>query len=183
MNVKVVERILFIFAKLNPGQSYVQGMNEICAPLYYTFATDHDHEWRSKSVSHSIYTVVRGPIRLFFCNFFCFCLKNSNKKRVKTSQMGRSFVGIINKVSHCIIQNKNSYSFDHVYIAANIEYAEADCFYCFTNLMGVHCVRDNFVQVLDNSDWGISEFFCFFLFFLNLLIQPNPLVHLVDIVL
>ena len=25
----VVERMLFIYAKLNPGQSYVQGMNEI----------------------------------------------------------------------------------------------------------------------------------------------------------
>ncbi len=33
---EIVERILFIFAKLNPGNSYVQGMNEICGPIYYT---------------------------------------------------------------------------------------------------------------------------------------------------
>lgn len=45
---EIVERILFIFAKLNPGQNYVQGMNEICGPLYYTFATDPDPEWRRK---------------------------------------------------------------------------------------------------------------------------------------
>lgn len=30
---EVIERILFIYAKLNPGICYVQGMNEICGPL------------------------------------------------------------------------------------------------------------------------------------------------------
>ena len=44
---EIVQRILFLFAKLNPGNSYVQGMNEICGPLYYTFANDPDIEWRS----------------------------------------------------------------------------------------------------------------------------------------
>ena len=44
---EIVERILFIFAKLNPGNSYVQGMNEICGPIYYTFANDPDINWRS----------------------------------------------------------------------------------------------------------------------------------------
>lgn len=43
---EVVERILFIYAKLNPGQSYVQGMNEIIGPIYYLFATDPDPDWR-----------------------------------------------------------------------------------------------------------------------------------------
>src|SRR4051812_23294055 len=57
-------------------------MNEICGPLYYTFATDPDPAWR--------------------------------------------------------------------------RYAEADCFFCFTNLMGLHCVRDNFVKVLDDTQWGIG---------------------------
>jgi hypothetical protein len=28
-------RILFIFAKLNPLVEYVQGMNEILAPIFY----------------------------------------------------------------------------------------------------------------------------------------------------
>lgn len=39
---EVVERVLFLYAKLNPGQSYVQGMNEIIGPIYYTFACDPD---------------------------------------------------------------------------------------------------------------------------------------------
>ncbi|CAF4537568.1 unnamed protein product [Rotaria sp. Silwood2] len=76
---EVVERILFVFSKLNTGQSYVQGMNEIIGPIYYTFATDPNVEWR--------------------------------------------------------------------------EYAEADTFYCFTNLM-IH-IRDNFMKVYDNSEFGI----------------------------
>lgn len=45
---EVVERILFVYSKLNSGQSYVQGMNEIIGPIYYTFATDPDLEWRGK---------------------------------------------------------------------------------------------------------------------------------------
>ena len=45
---EVVERILFIYAKLNPGIAYVQGMNEIVGPLYYTFATDPSNEWKGK---------------------------------------------------------------------------------------------------------------------------------------
>jgi hypothetical protein len=45
---EVVERILFLYAKLNPGQGYVQGMNEIVGPIYYTFACDPDLDWRGK---------------------------------------------------------------------------------------------------------------------------------------
>lgn len=37
---EVAERILFVYAKLNPGQGYVQGMNEILGPIYFSFARD-----------------------------------------------------------------------------------------------------------------------------------------------
>lgn len=43
---EVVERMLFLYAKLNPGQSYVQGMNEIIGPIYHTFASDPDVSFR-----------------------------------------------------------------------------------------------------------------------------------------
>lgn len=43
---EVLERILFLYAKLNPGQGYVQGMNEIVGPIYHAFACDPDHSWR-----------------------------------------------------------------------------------------------------------------------------------------
>ena len=43
---EIVQRILFLYAKLNPGQSYVQGMNEIIGPIYYVFASDPNNEWK-----------------------------------------------------------------------------------------------------------------------------------------
>ncbi|KAF4532117.1 hypothetical protein B566_EDAN004122 [Ephemera danica] len=78
---EVVERILFIYAKLNPGQGYVQGMNEIIGPIYYSFARDPNDEWR--------------------------------------------------------------------------EHAEADCFFCFTNLMSE--IRDFFIKSLDDAECGIKR--------------------------
>lgn len=35
-----VERILFVFAKLNPSISYTQGMSELLAPIYFVLAHD-----------------------------------------------------------------------------------------------------------------------------------------------
>lgn len=33
----VLHRVLFIYAKLNPGIKYVQGMNEVLAVIYYCY--------------------------------------------------------------------------------------------------------------------------------------------------
>jgi len=78
---EVVERMLFLYAKLNPGQGYVQGMNEIIGPIYYVMASDNRVEWK--------------------------------------------------------------------------EFAEADCFFCFTNLMSD--IRDIFIKTLDDSATGIQS--------------------------
>ena len=40
-----VERVLFVWAKLNKGVRYVQGMNEIVATLYFVLANDSNEEW------------------------------------------------------------------------------------------------------------------------------------------
>jgi hypothetical protein len=42
--VQEMKRILFIFAKLNPGLRYVQGLIELLAPLYYHFRCDCDKD-------------------------------------------------------------------------------------------------------------------------------------------
>jgi len=65
---EVVERILFIYAKLNPGQSYVQGMNEIIGPIYYTLATDPNLQWRefAEPDTFHLFTNLMGEIRDFF---------------------------------------------------------------------------------------------------------------------
>ena len=65
---EVVERILFIYAKLNPGQGYVQGMNEIIGPIYYVFASDPREEWRAHAEADCFFcfTNLMSDIRDFF---------------------------------------------------------------------------------------------------------------------
>ncbi|KAG1674587.1 hypothetical protein FOA52_001836 [Chlamydomonas sp. UWO 241] len=41
-----LKRCLFMYAKLNPGLRYIQGMNELIAPLYYLFRNDSDDQAR-----------------------------------------------------------------------------------------------------------------------------------------
>ncbi|CAI2738474.1 unnamed protein product, partial [Dicrocoelium dendriticum] len=43
---EVIERILYVYYKTHVTQGYVQGMNEVIAPIYYLFATDPDRSWR-----------------------------------------------------------------------------------------------------------------------------------------
>ena len=52
---EVVERILFIYAKINKGISYVQGMNEIIGPIYYVFGNDTEPEWRKHAEADTFF--------------------------------------------------------------------------------------------------------------------------------
>ena len=40
----MLHRILFIYAKLNPGIKYIQGMNEVLGILYYCFLMNEQPE-------------------------------------------------------------------------------------------------------------------------------------------
>lgn len=62
---EVVERMLFLYAKLNPGQGYVQGMNEIIGPIYHTFALDAHKENRRK-IQPNIYILIYIVQVLFY---------------------------------------------------------------------------------------------------------------------
>mmetsp|Transcript_9924 Transcript_9924/g.15330 ORF Transcript_9924/g.15330 Transcript_9924/m.15330 type:complete len:796 (+) Transcript_9924:219-2606(+) len=44
-----LERILYVWAKLNKGVRYVQGMNEIVGTLYFVLAHDADTEWAEQA--------------------------------------------------------------------------------------------------------------------------------------
>ncbi|CAH1394609.1 unnamed protein product [Nezara viridula] len=65
---EVVQRILFLYAKLNPGQGYVQGMNEIVGPIYHVFASDPHQEWREHAEADCFFafTNLMAEIRDFF---------------------------------------------------------------------------------------------------------------------
>lgn len=65
---EIVQRILFLYAKLNPGQGYVQGMNEIVGPIYYVFASDPNIEFREHAEADCFFcfTALMSEIRDFF---------------------------------------------------------------------------------------------------------------------
>ena len=44
-----LERILFVWAKLNRGVKYVQGMNEIVGTIYFVLANDFNEEWAAEA--------------------------------------------------------------------------------------------------------------------------------------
>jgi hypothetical protein len=52
---EVVERILFIYAKMNKGIGYVQGMNEIIGPIYYVFAQHPDPKWKEHAEADTFF--------------------------------------------------------------------------------------------------------------------------------
>lgn len=71
---EVCGRMLFIFALLNPGIAYVQGMNEILGPIYYTFVTDAapgQEEW-AEADSFFCFTGLMSEIKDHFIKILDF---------------------------------------------------------------------------------------------------------------
>ena len=66
--------ILLIYAKETPDIKYVQGMNEILAPLIYVFGSDPDHEeWSAHAEADS-----------YYC--FCTIMNHLKKLYIETSE-------------------------------------------------------------------------------------------------
>ncbi len=76
---EIILRILFIYSKLNPGIKYVQGMNEILAPLYYCFANDPHPEFNQHAEADS---------------FYCFCKIMGDLKDNFIESMDKTSLGI-----------------------------------------------------------------------------------------
>ncbi|KAF7256552.1 hypothetical protein EG68_06522 [Paragonimus skrjabini miyazakii] len=52
---EVIQRILFVYYKTHVAQRYVQGMNEVIAPIYYLFATDPSDQCRRHAEADSFF--------------------------------------------------------------------------------------------------------------------------------
>ncbi|KAI9276021.1 rab-GTPase-TBC domain-containing protein [Sporodiniella umbellata] len=68
---EVIERILYIYAKLNPGVGYVQGMNELLAPIYYVFAAkmaedDLESQAYAEADAFFVFTTLMSDVRDHF---------------------------------------------------------------------------------------------------------------------
>ncbi|KAF9606455.1 hypothetical protein IFM89_025285, partial [Coptis chinensis] len=72
---EALRRILIIFAKLNPGIRYVQGMNEVLAPLFYVFRNDPDEENAASAEADTFFCFVE--LLSGFRDHFCQQLDNS----------------------------------------------------------------------------------------------------------
>lgn len=69
LHMQEMKRALFVYAKLNPGIKYVQGMNEIYAPIYYQFATDTDSNAAQHAEADAFFCFVEliSEFRDHFC--------------------------------------------------------------------------------------------------------------------
>ncbi|KAG4977214.1 hypothetical protein JHK84_036915 [Glycine max] len=75
-NREAMKNILLLFAKLNPEIRYVQGMNEVLAPIYYVFSTDPDKQNAANVEADSFSCFVR--ILGDSVDHFCQQLDNSS---------------------------------------------------------------------------------------------------------
>ncbi|KAL6971014.1 hypothetical protein U1Q18_030694 [Sarracenia purpurea var. burkii] len=74
-NQEALRNILIVFAKLNPGIRYVQGMNEILAPLFYVFRNDPNEENAALAEADTFFCFVE--LLSGFRDHFCQQLDNS----------------------------------------------------------------------------------------------------------
>ncbi|XP_057499173.1 uncharacterized protein LOC130783502 isoform X2 [Actinidia eriantha] len=74
-NQEALKNILIVFAKLNPGIRYVQGMNEILAPLFYVFRNDPNEENAAFVEADTFFCFVE--LLSGFRDHFCQQLDNS----------------------------------------------------------------------------------------------------------
>jgi len=63
-----IERILFVWAKLNKGVRYVQGMNEIVGTMYFVLANDSNDEWacEAEADTYFLFNMLMGEMRDIF---------------------------------------------------------------------------------------------------------------------
>ncbi|CAH9080142.1 unnamed protein product [Cuscuta europaea] len=74
-NQEALKDILIVFAKLNPGIRYVQGMNELLAPLFYVFKNDPNEEYAAAAEADTFFCFVE--LLSGFRDHFCQQLDNS----------------------------------------------------------------------------------------------------------
>jgi hypothetical protein len=79
LRYEAMKRVLFVYAKLNPGVRYVQGMNEVLGTVYFTLARDGDDAWAAHAEADA---------------FFCFTSLMAELRDVYIENLDNSDVGI-----------------------------------------------------------------------------------------
>jgi hypothetical protein len=102
-----LERLLFLFAKLNPGVRYVQGMNEVLAPILYCFYTDVPKEGEADDLGYQDRDNLEADV------FFCFQRVMSYMTDVFVEELDEAECGIdgtLDQLERCLrVQDKQVY--------------------------------------------------------------------------
>ena len=88
--VQELQRLLFVFSKLNPGLDYVQGMNELAAPLYMVF--------KGNAASDS--DAANAEADTFFC--FVSLMTLSEMRDLYTKSLDASNTGVKAVLRECV---------------------------------------------------------------------------------
>ncbi|CAD5111335.1 DgyrCDS649 [Dimorphilus gyrociliatus] len=133
---EVVERILFVYTKLNKGQGYVQGMNEVIGPLYYTFATDPDQSGQENAEADT---------------FWCFMNLMSEVRDNFIKSLDESKVGITHKMQQVMEVLEKIDTPLYIYLTKNLEVKpQYFCFRWITVLLTQEFDLPNVVRIWDS---------------------------------
>jgi hypothetical protein len=96
-----MQRLLFVFSKLNPGLQYVQGMNELVAPLYMVFKID----------AASATDAQHAEADTFFC--FVKLLTFSENRDLYCKSLDKSNTGVKATMQQCALESKRMFLLAH----------------------------------------------------------------------
>nr|KYP67783.1 TBC1 domain family member 13 [Cajanus cajan] len=139
-NQEALKNVLIIFAKLNPGVRYVQGMNEILAPLYYVFKNDPDEENAAFAEPDA---------------FFCFVELLSGFRDNFVQQLDNSVVGIRSTITRLsqLLREHDEELWRHLEVTSKVN----PQFYAFRWITLLLTQEFNFADILHIWDTLLSD--------------------------
>ncbi|KAJ4831212.1 hypothetical protein Tsubulata_043404 [Turnera subulata] len=101
-NREAMRNILLLIAKLNPAICYVQGMNEVLAPILYVFSSDNDEQNAVKAYSVSLFLSRPEEANVEADSFCCFVRLLGESVDHFCQQLDNSPVGILSTLSRLV---------------------------------------------------------------------------------
>ncbi|PQQ14146.1 TBC1 domain family member 13 isoform X1 [Prunus yedoensis var. nudiflora] len=138
--------ILLLFAKLNPVIRYVQGMNEVLAPIYYVFSTDTNEQNAANAEADS---------------FSCFVRLLSDSVDHFCEQLDNSAVGILSTLSRLseLLKANDEELWRHLEFTTKVKpqyYAFRWITLLLTQEFNFHCIMRIWDSLL-SSPYGVQD--------------------------
>ncbi|RZB49948.1 TBC1 domain family member 13 isoform B [Glycine soja] len=139
-NQEALKTILIVFAKLNSGIRYFQGMNEVLAPLFYVFKNDPDEENEAFAEADT---------------FFCFVELLSRFQDNFCQQLDNSIVGIRSTITRLsqLLKEHDEELWRHLEVTTKVN----PQFYAFRWIILLLTQEFNFADILHIWDVILSD--------------------------